>query len=456
MIDYNGIIPSLFKKVKGSTFIKSTLTISSGIAIAQGINLILSPVYSRIYTPEVFGDFSVMTSLGTIISSIICLGMMTAVMLPKDEKEAQQVCTLILSSILLLGSIIFVSAILFAGKWQAFSVSIPYWQACLIVFINMVLLNISTLYYSFTNRKAMYRVIFWNPILGVAFNSFLTIILGMSGWGLIGYSIGTISASIVTIFHMSRHVHPFLLKNPELLETLKRYKNFPFLQLPANIISTFSAQIPIQLLSFYFGNTILGIFSMTMKFLGIPTTLLAAPINRVYFRDASKKYAAGEEIGTFTFRILKANVKLAVIPIAFIMIFGEPLFAFFLGEKWRMAGNYAEVMGMYSLVAFSSACVSGGFVIIQKQQNNLIISIISIIANTVAFVGGVAIFHDPYWVLVCFSAVNIIIQLSINGWFLNSCGIKVKDFFNFVVIYILFPSAAAIGIKFLLKMFEVL
>lgn len=445
-----------FSRLKQNAFVKSVLTISSGIAISQGIGVLLSPIYTRIYAPSLFGDYSVMISSGTILSSIICLGLLTAIMLPKDDETAKRICTLIMTLVISLGTLFLAVALIISPRWQAFSVDIPYWQGCLIVYFILVLTNISSIFYSYTNRLALYRVLFWNPILGAVSNAVLTVALGLAGWGLVGYSIGTISASVVSIIYMSWHVKPFRFKSTKLMLTLKANKNFPLLQLPANIISTFSLQLPVQMLSRFFGSTILGIYSITMRCLDIPTALLAAPINRVYYRDACAKYAEGQKIGEFTFNILKASIKLAIIPITILMVFGEPLFAFIFGEKWRLAGAYAEVLGVYSLVAFCSACISGGFVITGKQKYNLLLSVVSILANAAAFIFGNLFFGDAYTVLIFFAVTNIVIELGFIGWFVCSAGVHIKKYLKFVIQYIFIPSVSAIIIKILLKKARIL
>ena len=86
-----------------------------------------------------------------------------------------------------------------------------------------------------------------------------------------------------------------------------------------------------QMMERFYSSTALGVYSMALKVLSLPTTLLATPVNRVYFQEASQRYNRGEDIGEFSFNILKANIKIAMIPIAVLIVFGEWIFALFLG-----------------------------------------------------------------------------------------------------------------------------
>ena len=86
----------------------------------------------------------------------------------------------------------------------------------------------------------------------------------------------------------------------------------------------------------YYSSAALGMYSMALKVLSLPTSLLATPVNRVYFQEASQRYNRGEDIGEFSFKILKANIKIAIIPISILIIFGEWIFALFLVEQGRV------------------------------------------------------------------------------------------------------------------------
>lgn len=59
----------------------------SGATLAQGLSFILSPVTTRLFSPEVFGDTSVFASITSIVGVIICLRYELAIVLPQDDDE---------------------------------------------------------------------------------------------------------------------------------------------------------------------------------------------------------------------------------------------------------------------------------------------------------------------------------------------------------------------------------
>ena len=103
-----------------SFFLKSVLTLSSGVMVAQAINFFGMPVVGRIYDPAAIGDYTLITTNAGVISSVACLGMMTVFMLPEKDEEARGLSRLVTSSTVLITTL----AVLGEGK-DGFGRSIP-------------------------------------------------------------------------------------------------------------------------------------------------------------------------------------------------------------------------------------------------------------------------------------------------------------------------------------------
>lgn len=450
MRNLRDIVVQKAEVLRNNTFIKSVGTIASGVVISQAISFCASPIISRLYSPEAIGEYSTIASSGTIISSVACLGLLMAIMIPKEDKKASSVCTLLLVSIVSISGLITCGSLLFRDHFMLFKSAMPYAEGCIILLLLIVLSNISVIYYSFANRKGKYKQMFWSPIINAASNTICTIVLGYIYSSSLGYATGTLLGYVFEILFLSRIVNPFDFRNFKLFNTIKEFREFPMFQLPANLLSTYSKQLPVQMISRYYGSGSVGIYSMTMKFLDIPIALLATPINRIYFREASKMHSNGEKIGEFTFSIVRKNIKMAIIPVCIMIVFGEPIFTLLLGKEWTLAGKYAEILGIYILVLFCSTCISGGFTIVGKQRYNLLISIMTVVSNLLVFIVGNSLGFSIVEILVIFSAINVLLRMATNGWFICSEGIRVSRYIGFTFLYIIVPSFLSILIKIIL------
>ncbi len=438
-------------KVRNNSFVKSVMTLSAGVVLSQVITFVSLPFISRIYAPDILGDYSFLVSNAAILGVVVCLGLMSAIMFPKVEDEAKGLCRLTALSVIVLSTLLLAAALLLSGVRQLFTVSLNYKVACIMLWLYIVLTNISAVCYAYTNRLKLYRVLFWNPVIGVCADVAVSILLGLLGCGLWGYFLGKLLSALLAVLHMLRHTNPFSGKLEEsysMLNLLRKHKKFPLYQCPANIVDTLAQQLPVQLVKRLFGSAVLGSYSMCMGILGIPIRFLSSPVNRVYYQEATSRYNAGEPIGEFSYKILTANIKTAIIPIALLMIFGEPLFVFILGAQWEQAGSFAAILGLYQLVVFCSTCLSGNFVIIGKQQLNLVFSVLGIVLNLLAFGIGFFAFGNVYLVLVLFALSGTLYKLADIGLFLYYTGIRFGRFLRFVLFYIACPVVVSLLVRF--------
>lgn len=410
-------ISKLKQKINNNSFVKSVLTLSSGIAIGQLINLLGLPIISRLYSPEDIGAYTVITTNSAIISSIACLGMMTTILLPKSDDEARGLAQLVTKATMLLTSCACIIFLCISNYYKFIILDdFSYGYSLALMWIHIVSTTIASISYSYANRLKLYKVMFWNPILNFGFNMIFRIILFYLGFGSLGYILGSYMATLITIIHLFRKSNPYKkVENIEFknLRLLKNYTSFPKYQLPANLISSVASRVPIQMILTLFGEGVLGSYSMCLRIIALPTTFLATPINKVFFREASKLHREGGDVGKFAFDILKANIKIAIIPVCVLTIFGEELFVIFLGENWRIAGQFASILCISEIMKFCSMCLSGGLVIIGYKHVNLALSIINVVINYGMYAIAMLLFNGNlvgtlYIVMISSSVYSII------------------------------------------------
>ncbi|MDD3506007.1 MAG: oligosaccharide flippase family protein, partial [Sulfurimonas sp.] len=77
-----------------SEFSKNVLTLMTGTTIAQAIPIAISPILTRIYTPEDFGVFALYVAIASILSVIATGRYEMAIMLPKKDEDAVNIVAL--------------------------------------------------------------------------------------------------------------------------------------------------------------------------------------------------------------------------------------------------------------------------------------------------------------------------------------------------------------------------
>ena len=96
-----------------SEFSKNVLTLMTGTTIAQAIPIAISPILTRIYTPEDFGVFALFIAVTSIFGSIASGRYELAIMLPKKDEDAVNIFVLGLIITCFITIILFILMILF-------------------------------------------------------------------------------------------------------------------------------------------------------------------------------------------------------------------------------------------------------------------------------------------------------------------------------------------------------
>jgi O-antigen/teichoic acid export membrane protein len=449
------IVTGFIDWAKKNSFLKSVFTLSSGVVIAQGINFFGMALIGRIYTPATMGDYTLITSNANVISTVACLGMMTALMLPQDDEEARGLCQLVTKSILLLTTIIVGGLWLLRDSYRIFNTEeVHYGLALIVLWLYVVSYMLNNICYAHVNRLKMYRVMFWNPVIGAGCTIGFAILFGLLNWGFVGYTAAHILAFAVNIIHLTIHANPFVkIGNKDFgpVPLLKSYRRFPIFQLPANLIASLGNQIPVWLMERVFGAAPLGYYSMTLRILGLPSFFLATPVNRVYFQEASQRYNRGEDIGEFSFKILETNIKVAIIPISLLMIFGRQLFSLFLGKQWGMSGEYAAILGIYQLMLFCGGCLSGYFVIIRKNSWNLLTSSVTLLISITLYIVCRYLVDMPVITYLVILSVTMSVKTAADlGIFFAMLKFNMLRYVKFLFLYIVVPAIVSMVIHHVL------
>ena len=71
-----------------SEFDRNVLTLMTGTTIAQAIPIAITPILTRIYTPEDFGVFTFFLAITAVFGSIANGKYEVAIMLPKKDEDA--------------------------------------------------------------------------------------------------------------------------------------------------------------------------------------------------------------------------------------------------------------------------------------------------------------------------------------------------------------------------------
>jgi O-antigen/teichoic acid export membrane protein len=366
----------LKKLIPQSRYSRNVITLVTGTGMAQALAISISPILTRIYTPEDFGLFALYSALVSILSIVVTGRYELAIILPKKDEEAFQIFALTIiisiatSGLLLFVVIVFNREIVKLLKNQ----DIAPWLYLLP--FSVLILGLNQVLNYWNNRKKKYLIIAKNRIImsgAVAANQ-LGLAYNIKSKGLIlGQFLGQVLALIYFIKKYQSEDRGLLALNKlKIFAVAKKYKNFPKIDAPTTFINIAANQAPNILLAAFFSASAGGFYYLTQRILQAPISLISSSVLDVFKQKASEDYKKNghcREIFMKTFW----SLLMMTVPLSFILFFViEDLFVLVFGEHWRMSGTYAQILVPALLLRFIANPLSFMFYIASKLEFNFL------------------------------------------------------------------------------------
>lgn len=427
------------KAFVSTPLIKNTLKLSSSQVLMYLLPLIVTPILSRLYSPEAFGEWGVFSSLLMIINIGVMLGYENAIVKTELSNVAavSTICFIIALSLTLL---IFITFQIGTTLGIDFFIQFP---SPTMFYICIITSALSTIFSNVSNRHEKYAVMSVANIVSGSTQAVARIIFGtILIVGLNGLILGTTLSHCIVVTYYLICLYKMFNKNfvtqislSRMLEQIRRYKNFPLFDAPSSILAFAAFNLPIIILSLYFSKAEIGCYSIIIQLLLLPMSFIGSSMGRVYYRQLVG--IENEKITNVTTTVLKLTAIISILPLLFIAIGGDKLIVVFLGEKWHTAGNIALCLALWSFPTILTQPLIPLLRI--KDKMNLLF-----ICNLIYFVGGIgsilllAQFTDNlYLILIFYSIICSLAKFLLFRYILKLSGVKFSVFYKISTLWII-------------------
>jgi O-antigen/teichoic acid export membrane protein len=203
-----------------------------------------------------------------------------------------------------------------------------------------------------------------------------------------------------------------------------------------------SMQMPVLMLSYYFGGVVTGFYALGYRVLQLPMRFVGQSISQVYFSSAADANLAGN-VGSTTDKVFR---NLLVISLPFFVLVGiiaPELFSVVFGASWQKAGEYVQILMPWFFLAFIATPLSMLVSVLGRQATELILQIIFLAFLAVSFViGGMQ--RNADLSIFLFSLTGSLYSLGKILWLLNISGNSINSSLKFIFreIFSISPLAA--------------
>lgn len=380
----------MLKKLKPkSEFSKNSLSLISGTMLSQAIPAALSPILTRIYTPEDFGVFALFMSVALIFILISTLKYENAIIIPKSDKEAINLVSLIFlisfsMSILSLIFIFFFKDSL--GVLLGISDIVNWFYAIPVSIIFVGFYNALNMW---SIRKKRFKRISLNLIISSATNSSSSIGLGLLGFGSLGLLYSALISQLFSLIHLFKKTlenDKYLFKyvsEKNMKKMAIRYKKMPLFIMSNTLIDMIRISSLNFLVIHFFSISLLGQMTLAFRIIRTPMTIIGSSIIQVFLQKLSvtDKENVYPLLKKYLFRFILVSMPAYI----FFYIYSPVIFPFLFGSQWVMAGEIGSILSMWMF--FHVLTISSGhlFLLHKREEVLLFFSIIYLIIPFIIF-----------------------------------------------------------------------
>ncbi|MFZ3410112.1 oligosaccharide flippase family protein [Vibrio chagasii] len=322
---------------------KGILKIFFSTALVQLINILLLPVYSRVFSPEDFGILGTVTASTAIIAALSGLKYEQAIMVSNNKLSA--INLFILSNIISISLNIIIFLILFFLDIKSVYLFIP-----LIAYLAFLTESLYSLY----SRLKDFGAISTGKIVGTIYSNATKLTTGFSVFNLqnglvIGQMIGVLTPALYLFFVRKK-----------ILIIIRSYKNklnffrvakkkvaYPKYYLPQGSLNVLTHNLPPLVLALYFNEYEIGLYWFCVRILQIPISLISDSIRKVM---TVKLSSIKNDIDLLSSTWLQWTLGLSAISltaITFIYLLSDLLIPLLFGKEWTGAVLYSKWLVLY-------------------------------------------------------------------------------------------------------------
>jgi O-antigen/teichoic acid export membrane protein len=372
--------------------------IAFGSIVSQIVSFASLPIIGRLYGPAAVGSAAMIQAISLILNQIAPLGFDAAVQIPKSNLVSRQLIVLAMASTVILSlagaAVVMGLANVVPALGDVHTLPLGGGLLAILTILQALNLVLST----WTSRCERFGALGRNRVLvSLTLSGFqvgLAFVMPRDAVPLVLAVVLSLIVGNINLVLSTRDLlfakHPALLNRKRLLALVRRYRRFPLYVLPTNLLNIASWQLPPILITHFFGPTVTGYYSLSMRAIQAPLNMVAGSVSQVFFQGAARAYDE-DKLKPLLNQTYRQLLGVALVPSVALFFHADQAIAFLFGKRWEQAGVFTQYLAPWALAWFTTTCISSTLTVTRRQHTLLICSMGIFVARvTAVFVGGFA------------------------------------------------------------------
>lgn len=348
--------------------LKHSMILLVGMFGAQIINFISIPIITRLYAPEVYGNYTEYIAVAWIIGTLASLKIEVSIPIAKWIDSIRFKASVIkLSFAISLLSITMVYLLKQDSSW-------------LFVFFPSFFISLSFIETSFLSKLKAYKLISNLRLVQVALQTLMMFVF---------YYIDGTYFSLLCAFTLSRIPYLFILYNivkrtskygkegiAKLIEKNSKVVKFTF---PSSVCTVLMNQLPILLLASLFNKEYAAFYALIYSVLVLPSSLISGAISNSIYPKLSVKT---EKTKNLLFNCYLLLIAISLIVFILVFTFSQNgVFTLLLGSEWGQTSTVINALTIWLSAQFSSTVFSNLFYITGRNAELLFFTVLDMLCR---------------------------------------------------------------------------
>lgn len=328
---------------------RNVARLGGGTALGQSLVIASTPLVTRLYTPQAFGQFGLFLAFSSVVTVAIALRYDLAIASAVDEAEADELLAVaLLVSLPTSAAAALTLWLMIRGDVLGFG-ALPLGAAPLLGALLFATGAVMSLRY-WNVRGFRFRdvgVALALQGVGRALLPILVAVLSPGWWGLLA---GEAAGRILGVVRMARGAMARLatLTTDRIARTVSRHWRYPTMVLPSSLLDAVAVAIPLPIISEFFGVAAAGQFALVQRVAAVPAALVASSFADVIHAEGSRlRDSPSPAIRLLAIQSVRRLGVIGAVIYVPVMLLAPAVFPLLFGADWREAGVVAAILAPY-------------------------------------------------------------------------------------------------------------